>query len=223
MIRKILSIVFLIIGGLGCYGFILGLTQASNSDCSSQLPIHDVQGIIVTESGIYIGLGHYNRIQKYDLQGNYITCWKTNTYSKDFTFRVNQEGEGEVVLKNVSRRKIDELKNSKKFDTIVNQAFQIIANQQQIKNPLEYHDKYGNLYKIKGWIFKKLVKIHHSKEDIIINQNLQQNIFNGVLKPWILGVFGIICFLAINLGIITRHTSDTDNFSPLKTFIDIFN
>lgn len=222
MIRKILSIVFLIIAGLGCYGFIIGLTQASNSDCSSQLPIHNVQGIIVTESGIYIGLGHYNRIQKYDLQGNYITCWKTNTYSKDFTFRVNQDGEGEIAMKNISRREIDELKNSKKFDTIVNQAFQIIANQQQIKTPLEYHDKYGNVYKIKGWIFKKLVKINDGKEDIIIKQNLQQNIFNGVLKPWLLGVFGVIFFLAINLRIITRNLSDTDYYSPLKTLIDIF-
>lgn len=222
MIRKILSLVFLVITGLGCYGIFLGLTQANNSDCTTQQPINDVQGIIVTESGIYIGLGHYNRIQKYDLQGDYITCWKTNTYSKDFTFRVNQDGEGEIAMKNVSRREIDELKNSKKFDTIVNHTFQIIANQQQIKNPLEYHDKYGNVYKIKGWIFKKLVKIHDGKEDIIINQNLQQNIFNGVLKPLLLGVFGVINFLAINLGIITRNLSDTNNYNPLKTFIDIF-
>lgn len=222
MIRKILSLVFLAIACLGFYGFFLGMTQSNNSDCTTRQPINDVQGIIVTESGIYIGLGHYNRIQKYDLHGNYITCWKTNTYSKDFTFRVNQNREGEVVMKNVSRAEIDELKNSKKFDTIVNQAVELIANQQQIKNPLEYHDKYGNLYKIKGWIFKKLVKIHDGKEDIIIMQNLKQNILNGVLKPVLLGVIGVICFLATNLKTITRNTSDIDSYNPLKTFIDIF-
>ena len=222
MIRKILSLVFLVIACVGFYGLFLGLTHANNSDCSTQQPINDVQGIIVTESGIYIGLGHYNRIQKYDLHGNYITCWKTNTYSKDFTFRVNQNGEGEVVMKNVSRAEIDELKNSKKFDTIVNQAVELIANQQQIKNPLEYHDKYGNLFKIKGWIFKELVKIHDDNEDVIIKQSLLQNMFNGVLKPVLLGIFGVICFLAVNLKIIARNTSDIENYSPLKTFIDIF-
>lgn len=222
MIRIIFSLLFLTVAGLGCYGFFLGVMQANNSECSTQQPINDVQGIIVTESGIYIGLGHYNRIQKYDLEGNYITCWATNTFSKEFTFRVNQNGEGEVVMKNISRREIDQLKHSKKFDSIVNQALSLTANQQQIKNPLEYHDKYGNLYKIKGWIFKKLVKIHDGKEDIIIMQNLKQNILNGVLKPVLLGVIGVICFLATNLKTITRNTSDMDNYSPLKTFIDIF-
>ncbi|AEV32123.1 hypothetical protein Oweho_1117 [Owenweeksia hongkongensis DSM 17368] len=86
MIRKSLSILPLLIAFIGCNGFLIAWVQANASECSTQLHISDVQGIIVTESGIYIGLGYYSRIQKYDLHDSYIDCWETDTDSKEFEF-----------------------------------------------------------------------------------------------------------------------------------------
>jgi len=205
---------------VGLYGFISANNGVRNN---KEAPLNSVQGIIVNDLNIYIGLGFYNRIQKYDLQGNYLKCWHTDTYSKDFTFKVKTNGEPEILQRNVLRNTTKKLIESNEFGEEVTDIIQNLEGTNQLMNPTEYTDIQGDLYRFHDGFFKKLTKSSDGKEVVVITQTFMQNLYNGYSTPWSLGAFGILIFLLVNANIFTKHLSKgKENFNLLNTLVDIF-
>ncbi len=125
-------------------------------------------------------------------------------------------------MKNVSSQQVQDIIKYQEFNEKINEYLKNSQANQQLQNPTQFHDEKGNLYMVKGWFFKKLVKIQNEKEEVIIDQTLLQNLFNGYLIPWLFAFLGIICFLFANMGIITQNAAGPERFSIRKTFIDIF-
>lgn len=88
--RKIINVLILLITLL-LLGFYMRicLIRFNVYSYKKELPLIGIQDIIKFENKIYIGLSQFNRIQVYDLNGQFIKFIPTNNYHKDFSFKVN--------------------------------------------------------------------------------------------------------------------------------------
>src|SRR5436190_16572693 len=93
LLKKILTYLALALFIFGILGFIFNFMVGSGLiSIHSELPLFGVQGVVERNNKLYVGLGFYNRVQIYDLNGNYSGYKKTNNYSKDFDFTIDENG-----------------------------------------------------------------------------------------------------------------------------------
>lgn len=206
----------------GFYGFFVANSNSDGGNLEKELPLNSIQGVIVNESGIYIGLGYYSRIQKYNHEGNYIKAWETKTYSKDYAFKI-KNGTPEISSRNVSKNQVDWMLESEHVDDKTRKLLLETGDFKQILNPLTFTDDKGVLYMIEGSFSKKLVKIQNGEKTVIIKQSIMLNLFNGYSRPWFYGVIGILLFTLLNVNIITQNFSNRNGISSfINLFKDVF-
>jgi hypothetical protein len=144
-----------------------------------ELPLTSIQGIVENNDKVYIGLGFYNRIQVYDLDGNYINYIKTNNYSKDFNFTIDNQGQAIVNLIYLQKEKVE-----------------------------NYIQKNGTEYFIRQKLPLTINRVNEQGEKTIIKQPLFMTLWAGAVNPWIIGVIGVFIFVLTNSVIISDVFGD---------------
>lgn len=170
-IRRILSLFTLIICG---YLIIIAVQSMfgvySNDD---EIALSNVQGIIVQDSIIYIGIGPAtNRIQEYTIEGRFIKNININGGNKKYTFKINDYGRPIISKRGYHDKKdfekMKEVLSEKSYDLIMS-----LKSSSQLISPKEFTTKDGIKYYLIDHPFSnKLIR-----EDLdgdryeIINQN----------------------------------------------------
>ena len=179
--------------------FFQNTARAKSHYLSEELPINDVQGIIVNDSSIFLGLGEYSRIQQYDLNGNFIYAWNTWTYSKDFTFDLDEFGKPFVTTKHLFRREQTERLNAMLLNELNKKVNIRSVKNQQILSPKEIITIDGIRYFVMDGFNKKLLKTIEGKTFSIIDQSLILNSQSGTINSWLTAGLGILIFFGINI------------------------
>lgn len=208
---------------MGLYGFFQARTDSNGGNLEKELPLNSVQGIIVNESGIYVGLGYYSRIQKYNHKGIFLKSWRTNTYSKDYTFKINSSGNPEILQRHILRNQIKNMFESEDNYEVLKILKEVEGNRQAL-NPYTFESKDGFIYRFKDGLFKQITKENEGVESVVITQSIFQIIFNGYSTPWTFGVLGMIAFLIININILKsqNYSSGVKIESVINAFKEIF-
>ena len=168
--RKIITLISLIIFIFGISSFLFNSSISSGRNTyDGELPITSIQGIIEKKGKIYVGLGVYNRIQIYDLKGNYISSINIKNYSKDFNFYINDQGNPIVNI--------------------------IYLRKEPVYN---YLQKDGSIYFVESKIPLSISKIDNNGTHIIIKQPTHMSLWAGIIIPWMIGAFGILLLLITN-------------------------
>ncbi len=169
-LQKILSQISFLIFVAGIYGF-LSNTFFENNRNDQEFSLNNIQGIIVKDQYIYIGLGEFSRIQQYSLNGNFVKTWKTNTRGKNFTFKV--EGNyPEVLNAHLNRGAFKKNLNLVSEKPELKDLFLNNPEYQQIQNPNFYKDQFGNEYRVSGLFFKSLKKKENGLEKKIFRRQI---------------------------------------------------
>ncbi len=100
-ILRLLAAILLILGGIGWFSGIFSMSWAGSN---YEMPLGDLEGIAVDSSGnIYCGAQFYSCIQKYDSEGQFLSCLHVNTGGGAFRVRVNKNDELEVATARMGR------------------------------------------------------------------------------------------------------------------------
>ena len=165
--RNILFMLSILMILWGLFYFILNMSVAFFNAKGSKFPLYDVVCIQQNNKRVYIGLGFYNRIQVYDLNGNYIYSIKTDTYSKSFDFEVDVFGKITITNRN---------KKSKPEDKI----FKIDSN-------LSYER--SNMLPL------TIMKNKNGVEELFIRESILNTLKAGIIPLFVL-FFGILLFFS---------------------------
>jgi len=92
--RRVISYISFALFLFGIFSFLYILLSLGWYEYKSELPITDIQGIVEKNERIYIGLGFYNRIQVYDMDGSFLYFIKVNNHTKQFDFWCNGQKVG---------------------------------------------------------------------------------------------------------------------------------
>lgn len=107
----------------------------------TEVPLYDVQGIIVKNNVIYIGVGPpANRVQKYTIDGQFIENTQVNGGNKKYTFTVDEYDFIEVKKHSLNDRKMLE-KSLGKEEAI---EFYGRLNSAQLFHPTSFKDEHHN-------------------------------------------------------------------------------
>jgi len=178
--RKPLTYFSLALFTFGVLGFIFNLLVGSGIlSINAELPLYGVQGVVERNNKLYIGLGYYSRVQIYDLDGNYIGFKKTNNYSKDYDFKIDDNGNPEIVV----------LPNKDKVNKILKNV--------HISTCLD--DSCIN-YKIERSIPLQMICYGNDNKNVVIQQSFFKTLCSGPINPWLVGVSGIIIFCLANIS-----------------------
>jgi hypothetical protein len=153
----------------GLFGFFFNMFLSQNSVYNSELPLNSIQGIIEQNGNIYVGLGQYNRIQVYDLNGKFLHFINTSNHTKDYNFKIDEQG-----------------------NPIINVIY---LRKKPIKN---YIQNDGSQYFIGNRIPLIIEKKDHLGIHHIIKQPFHMSLWSGVWNPWLIAIFGIFLFFTIN-------------------------
>lgn len=202
IIRLIVSISALCLVVLGFILFMWNMSVSTGSTgygSSEELPIDDVQGVIVTDEAIYIGLGNYSRIQKYTLDGEFVSAERTYTHGKDFTFKVDEYGTPKVANKHVDRNNSHTLYESELLDDETKEFLKELNNYDQVIRPKEFTTQDGVRYYVNDGFKKSLIKIENGKTMVLKEQDFFTNMYAGSLVPWLTGLLGLMLFYDANI------------------------
>lgn len=190
-----------------------------------EFPIPNSAGIEVNDSGIYIGLIEYSRIQRYDFKGKFIEAWSTNTYAKDFHFYMDENGTPTAFkvekTAQLNDKQIDNVAN------LINDTSIIKILKKEIKKNTTYNpnlfcsEDYGDFY-FKNGLTKQLIQKVKGNEKIIINQPFYINCFAGPFKAWFTAFFGMISLLLINIKNVLKLSYDPKSIKGFKTIFIVF-
>ena len=175
MIRKILSYIAVLILLLGLLGFFLNsLMSMDMLEYKGELPIVGVQGIIEQDGKIYIGLEAYNRVQVYDGEGHYMRYIKVENHGKAYDFFIDNSGIPVITVIYV-----------------------------RYKSPLDFIQSNGDHFRIKSQfplIIEKTTAFSITKN--CITQPWYASLWAGSIHSWLMGLCGLVIFIAINIQII---------------------
>ena len=178
--KKIITYISLSLILFGIFGFLYNMALSfGGKSFEGELPLTSIQGIEENNDKIYIGLGFYNRIQVYDLNGNYLNYIKTNNYSKDFNFTIDNQGQPIVNLIYLQKQKVE-----------------------------KYIQKNGTEYYISQKLPLTINRVNEQGEESIIKQPLFMTLWAGAVNPWIIGVIGVFLFVLTNSVIISDVLGD---------------
>jgi len=171
--RKILTYISLSFLLFGIIGFLFNMCLSFGGfTYNGELPLTSIQGIEEKNDEIFVGLGFYNRIQVYDLNGKFIRYIKTNNHSKDYDFRIDEQG-----------------------NPIINVIY-------LRKTPInKYTQKNGSEYFIGSQIPLIIEKKEGSHYNHLIKQPYHMSLWSGI-NSWVIGVIGVFIFILINSLII---------------------
>lgn len=163
-----ISTIIIIFGILGfTFNWLIGVNLI---EFNSELPLCDIQQIQETNNKIYVGLARYNRVQVYNLKGEYVTFIPVNNHIKDFDFTIDSN-------EHVNTLFIEQNQPSKlKFIQNDNSSYQITS-----KFPLLISKTLNN----------KIVNV--------ISQPWYFNLIGGPINNWLIGLFGVILLVSFNI------------------------
>jgi hypothetical protein len=188
--RKIITYILLIIFSFGVVGFVFNYLLAfGNLSYNNELPLYEIQDIQEKNDEIFIGLVFYNRIQVYDLKGDYKRHIKTNNYSKNYTFYVNDFGK-----------------------PILGQ------NSDVENNKMDFIQSRTTKYHIKSTYPVIIEKVNTKSKDIIV-QPFYMMLWSGPIIPWGISAISMILFILVNLQIVLKVFADPEPISKLKKLI----
>ncbi len=226
ILRRLISYISIITMLLGILGFIANMIVHNGiKNPKIEFPIPNSAGIEVNDSGIYIGLIEYSRIQRYDFKGNFIEAWNTNTYAKDFHFYTDENGTPTAFkfdkASNLNDEQIDNVAK------LINDTSIIKILKKEIKkntsyNPNHFHSEdYGDYY-FKNGLSKQLFQKINGKEKIIICQPFYINCFAGPFNAWITAFIGLISLLVINIKNVINLSYDPKSVKSYKSILILF-
>ena len=198
-IRLFASLIALTIMLYGMGFFLYNSIRARSFPLEKELPLGDVQGIIVVENSIYIGLGDFSRIQKYSMNGTFEQAWNTYTYSKDFTFDVSDSGTPKITNTHLDRSSAKKVLNSKLLSLEVKEIMESTIYFQQVLRPHEFYTKDSVRYFIEDGFSKKLYREQNNQSTIIIDQGLITNTQSSPVNSWLTGLAGIVLLITVNI------------------------
>ncbi len=172
--RKAISYILLapILFGIASFIFNLMLMFGIHT-YRGELPICNVQGIVEANSKVYVGLGFYNRIQVYNLEGNYLKYINTDNHSKDFDFTI---------------------------DSLENPIISVIYSQKD--RSINYLQENGNQYIIETYIPLQIDRISKQTRSNLVRQPWFYFLWGGPIVPWCIAAIGVFLFGLINSLII---------------------
>lgn len=180
-------------GALGfLFNFMIGIGVIS---IDAELPICGVQGVVERNDKLYVGLGFYNRVQIYDLNGNYSGYKETNNYSKDFYFTVDTNG---------------------------NPKIEVAYNKDALKNLLKSNCLGTGCisYKIERQVPFRMVCYGTNNKNIVVQQSFFKSLWSGPLNPWLIAALGVIIFCLTNIFQICQlFAQNSDKQDKLKIFL----
>ncbi len=200
--RFVLVFIFSIGLAYSVYGFFKNIFRAFDNE---ELPLHNIQGIIVSDSVIYIGLGEYGEIQEYSLDGKFRKHYKANSSKWGFTFVIDSNGN---VLSNPKKTISDmELVTGKMPDE--DPAFLepdlAHTNIEQLFYPLTFQTLSGDKYAIEGEYFLSLYKYHGTMRTPVVIQSWFVKSLKGTFTPWVIGLIAVLSIVAVNISAVAAY------------------
>ena len=206
IVRVTISILLLLLMVFGAFLFLRDAITSQEYNLSKELPIHNVQGIIVTDDAIFIGLGSYSRIQEYTLDGEFVSAKNTHTFMKDFTFTVDEYGIPKVLNKHVDRSNREYLYDTDLLDDDTRAAIKAVDdllkelnNDQQASHPREYTTSAGVKYYVNDGLKSSIVKTENGTSTTIKVQSIYKSLTAGSVIPWLIGLISMFMFCLINI------------------------
>lgn len=192
--KRLFSYLALALFITGVTGFLFNLLTGSGIlSVNAELPLFGIQGVVERNNQIYIGLGFYNRVQSYDLNGNYSGYSKTKNYSKDYDFTIDENGNPKIVVNY--------------YKAEVNELLKDVLKSTCLGDSCIY-------YKIENKIPLKLICSSRTGKDVIIQQSIFKTLWSGPVNPWLIGLSGVLLFSLINItriALLFRNRLDLRN------------
>lgn len=204
LLRILISVILIFSSIYGMIGFLIGYPMLFNN---RELPLDNIQGMIIQNNKIYLGLGTYNVIQKYTLNGDFIGYEEVNSNKWGFTFDIDTMGNATIYEKsNVSNQTFDTLEFKR---LLGNETFELLKklDSKKIigKSTLDSIKVKNAVYYVTKDFFPKIKKLESSKTTILVDQTWLQKSLQGRITPWLISAISIFLLFKINILRITKH------------------
>lgn len=221
IVRIILSISFLMAVGYGFIGFLVGYPLLFEE---GERPLHKIQGIVVRDSTLYVGLGEYNVIQEYSLDGTYKGFKNIDADKWGFTFDIDETGRPVVFKRMYNDQMAIDTSAIKRIlgDSSYKILEQLSETRIVARSAMVFTTSNSVVYSVSSDYFPKILKTDKGHNKILIEQHWLQKSLQGHFTPWLIAAMGMCCFVSLNIFHITRHVMNGASFSLAKAFADIF-
>jgi hypothetical protein len=158
-----------------------------------QLPLGDLDGMVLCDNNMYVSVPFYRRIQKYNLEGTFIKSWPVDSAGGKYDLWADNQNNINVA---VSRTNMHIIYNSN-GDVIDRKEVPIFSDWKKlIENidPYFAQDSKGNRYVLnKSQWFPKIIKISPTgKEEVIIKDPIYLSVNRAPFPALLYVIMGII-------------------------------
>lgn len=182
-------LLFVVFSGILCFPmFMLINIGVLKPNC--QLPLYAITEIIEKEDKVYIGLGEYNRIQVYDIHGNYLNKIDVNTFGKHFSFYLDENN------KIISRRSYNQGFEDFKLEFV------------------QFHN--DHLYRIETQIPLQILKKTKKSNKQFLKEPLLYSLYASPFRSWFVSFIGLVLIGCVNYTFLVKEGS-LDKDKKLKT------
>ena len=166
-----------------------------------EIPLTNIQGVIVKGNKIYLGIGQpSNRIQSYNLKGEFIENTKVDGGRRQFTFTVDSNGDIITTQHSIIERNL-------MVDIYTNNPIPSFSDYHktfQLTNPNNYIDEKKDLYKFNSSLLSNTLTVGKYGFDLpIIQQGFLFKLFHLGYAHFI-DFFLILIFTVINSNILSE-------------------
>lgn len=207
----------------GIYAFLFGLSISfGNLGLNQALPLGDIQGVIVKNNFIYIGLGYYHKIVVFSTKGEFVKSWNTNTYGKRFNFELdrNDTPVAEVYFPtaHIYDNEVNEILSRAGLENTKLETFN-----KQMSFPKEFITDDGVVYRVEGVLLRDIVKVKDGEKQVLYSQGILKGLMNAPYVPLFVILGGILSLIVLNGKIIKFNISTYSGmFFLTKTMNDIW-
>ena len=220
--RRIFSLILLSLLAFEAIGLLWNIfVKLDIISPSNELPLANIQGIVVSDNRILIGLGDYDVIQEFDLSGSHVKNWGINSLNRGFHFWIDEHGKPKSENR-WSTGKLKKHLTTQYFRNAKLDSMQLISLSNQWNEPELYADQNGVKYEIRNPIFRQLTRTANSETVVVFSQGLINNMWCGLTRTWLYCVVIWFSFLFVNIIPLTKHVMNGESFSPKSGWKEIW-
>ncbi len=173
-------LLFVVFSGILCFPMFM-IINIGVFKPDFQLPLYAITEIIEKEDKVYVGLGEYNRIQVYDIHGNYLNKIDVNTFGKHFNFYLDENN------KIHSRRSY-------------NQGFEDFKSEF-----VQFHD--DHLYFFESQIPLQILKKTKTSNKQFLKEPLLFSLYASPFRSWFISFIGLVLIGCVNYTSLVKAVS----------------
>ena len=207
MLRRILSWILVLLSGYLIIVFIISVFGLYPTD--SEIPLTNIQGVIVKNKIVYLGIGPpSNRIQSYNLRGEFIQNIKVDGGHQQYTFKIDKSRFPSTTKHSIVEKNVLEDALGSTFTPSHNDY----SHSLQLINPCRYIDEENNSFRFQNKLLSNELTINkYGVNREIIKQGFFFKLYH-IGYAHVINFFVILFFTVLNSDTLSKLIS-SKNFT----------